>query len=428
MGDPLPRWAVWTLEVALLGLLAGSWIGGWIATRSNLDALPDGSRRVALRFWSTDDRLWLVPIFVGVTLLLLVTRHRLPEVSFWLGTAAVVVYSFLFPLVDIAEFGSTLAMLLLTFWAVSRGRHLVIVSIAALVAAALTTWPQYGAQQNMAGSGQSQSPMLTSVAETVARVAVVAMVIAAAWLMQRLRSQASELAARNRELHDRRVEAAQAAVVDERLRISRELHDVVAHHISTMTVHAGGAQKSLRSNPEAANASLEQIAQAGRDAIGELQRMLGFLRGQSSPDGEPRSPSPSLRYLDRLVASFGHDLEVEVDLVGRTNELPASVDLSAYRIVQEALTNVSKHSDAAKAHVSISTNDAATTITIINEGPAMSEGDRAIDGTGHGLIGMRERTALHAGSLDIGPSDGGGWRISAVLRHNSLTGSNGARP
>jgi len=246
---------------------------------------------------------------------------------------------------------------------------------------------------------------------------VMAMAVLVAWLVRRMRDQAEELAERHSELVQRRSEAAQSAIVDERLRISRELHDVVAHHITAMTVHAGGASRALKTNVEAAESSLSQIASSGRDAINDLQRMLGFLRGQSEPEQEPRSPAPSLRHLDRLLSSFGDDLDVETCVTGPIESLPASVDLSAYRIVQEALTNIVKHSTAASARVELQVGNDTTTIDVENAGdlvPAING-----DGTGHGLIGMRERAVLHGGSLETGPNRTGGWHVHAVLRHGT---------
>jgi len=424
-----PRWARWSLECALLLLVAASWLGGWWATRSNLNTLPSGTRNVALAFWATSSALWAVPVFVAAMMCLLVARHWWPIVSFWVGLCLLVAYSFWFPLIDVAEFGSTLALLILTFWAVLQARSGLLIAAASLVAAGFTTFRFYGVQENMSLSGQSETPTLISLTETLGRLVVVAMAIAAAWLARRLFTQTGELAERNTELEARRSETARAAVIDERLRISRELHDVVAHHISTMTVHAGGAQRALATNPGAAESSLEQIAQSGRDAIGELQRMLGFLRDNSTDTDGARDPAPSLRHLERLVASFGDDIEVDTWTSGPVDSLPASVDLSAYRIVQEALTNITKHSSSATATVTIVTSADSTSIEVTNPAGGGTTSAGAALGTGHGLIGMQERVALHAGSIETGPGPEGGWRVHAVLSHDVAGQStNGVRP
>jgi len=412
-----PRWASWVLDAGLIILLAASWIGGWVATRSDLNALPPGTRAVILNFWLTSHRLWLVPILVAITIALLLLRHWRPLLSFWLGLIVLVFYALQFPMVDYAEFGSTMALLLFAGWAIMSGSAILPIAIGALAAAGAATVQYYGVQQHLADSGQSASPVLTSMSETSGRVVIVAMAMVAAWLVRRLRLQANELADTNQELIRRRSEAAQAAIVDERLRISRELHDVVAHHISTMTVHAGGAARAMTTNTEAAQSSLQQIAESGRAAIGDLQRMLGFLRGQAADDGT-RDPTPSLRDLDRLAASFGSDLQVDVELTGPVDAVPASVDLSAYRIVQEALTNAVKHSEAQTASVAVSVAPSQTSIEIVNNQVNGSNQP----GTGHGLIGMSERVALHGGEFVAGPTFAGGWRVHAVLTHGTSNG------
>ena len=424
-----PRWAAIAGELAVLALVCGSWLGGWLSTRSTLADLPQGTRNFVLGFWSTAPYIWLVPVLTAATAVLLVLRYRWPVATFVVGAGVLLFYGVQFPLVDFAEFGSTVALVILSFWATLSSTRVWPIAAIAIGVAALSTARFYGVQENMAGSGQSGSPLLTSITETAGRVIIVAMALAAGWLVRRLRSQTNELSRQNQELEQRRLQATQAAVSEERLRISRELHDVVAHHISAMTIHAGGAKRAMATNTEAANASLDQIAKSGRSAISELQRMLGFLRNSEVANDGARSPSPSLRHLSWLADSYGDDLNVDINTTGKIESLPASVDLSAYRIVQEALTNVVKHGRTNQATVDVTVGTDTTSVSISNPHHGVGVNGTTTNrttvngsrpGTGHGLIGMQERVALHQGTLTTGPVDSGSWRVHAVLNHGGV--------
>jgi len=419
----LSKWATVALEATLLILLTVSWIGGWIATRSTLNALAPGTRNVLLGFWSSKPYLWVVPILVAVTLLLVVLRYRWPLATYGAGWVVLLYYALTFPMVGANEFGSSVAFMILAFWAARSAKHIWPIAITAVTGVSLASVPLYNVQENLATTGQIQTPGLASFTATIGQVLLICMAVGAGWLVRRLLAQTGELSEQNRELELRRVQAAQAAVNDERLRISRELHDVVAHHISAMTVHAGGAQRAMATNTEAAHASLDQIAKSGRSAIAELQRMLGFLRGNEIVRDPARSPAPSLRHLAWLAESFG-DLSVDIETSGDETSgdiqsLPASVDLSAYRIVQEALTNVVKHSNTPTAQVQVAINGDTTSVSIVNSDPGTTP-VLAVNGTGHGLIGMKERVALHQGTLSSGPDPAGGWKVHAVLNHGGV--------
>jgi len=175
-----------------------------------------------------------------------------------------------------------------------------------------------------------------------------------------------------------------------------------------MTVHAGVARQLSGADGPAAPA-LSQIEDSGRAAIDDLHRLLGFLRGDDSDESEDRSPTPSLRALDRLMTSVP-DLQVHTDLQGELHNLPDAVDLSAYRIIQESLTNAIKHSDSRRVDVRVERRNGHVEIEVQNSGPT-----RPGDGTGHGLLGMRERAALLGGSVTAGPDDAGGWMVAAHL-------------
>lgn len=242
----------------------------------------------------------------------------------------------------------------------------------------------------------------------------------AAWVfgdLTRIRARREEqLAARTAELEVARERNAARAVVEERVRIARELHDVLAHHVSVMGVQAGAARHQLARAPERAAEPLAAIEASARSAVLELQRMLGFLRSDDDPETGDRSPQPGLGQLQRLAedmrrAGVGVDLQVSGDV----DELPDTIHLSAYRIVQEALTNVLKHAGAGtRATVEVARVPHHVAVEVADDGPGPGFADQQ-PGTGSGLVGMRERVALHGGAFIAGPATGGGFRVRAVL-------------
>jgi signal transduction histidine kinase len=231
--------------------------------------------------------------------------------------------------------------------------------------------------------------------------------ILAFWLagvLVRARRRAATLAGRNAALQ-RQAEQAAAA---ERTRIARELHDIVAHHLSVIVLQAAGA----RASGKAAEATLEKIENSGRQALAETRRLLGVLR---DPDQETGlAPQPGISELDTLTASVrAAGLPVNLVIDGDHAVVPAAVDVSVYRIVQEALTNILKHAGRARADVTIGCADEAVTIEITDDG-TREPGDRVPAG-GHGLAGMRERAAIFGGELHAGPRPGGGFAVHARL-------------
>ncbi|MEU9099728.1 sensor histidine kinase [Streptomyces sp. NPDC048361] len=213
--------------------------------------------------------------------------------------------------------------------------------------------------------------------------------------------------------------AAKRRADEERLRIARELHDVLAHSISVINVQAGVGLALLDSHPEQARTALTTIKSASKEALGEVRQVLETLR---APGEAPRSPAPGLDRLPELVeqaASAG--LTVRTTTSGRRRELPPGTDLAAFRIVQEALTNVVRHSAARTAHLTIGYEPDALVLSVDDGGPP-SGGDAG--GSGSGLIGMRERAAALGGTIDARPVTGGGFRVGARL---PLTGAPGAR-
>jgi signal transduction histidine kinase len=211
-------------------------------------------------------------------------------------------------------------------------------------------------------------------------------------------------------------EEARRAVADERLHIARELHDVVAHSMGVIAVQASVGEHVIDDNPEEAKRALEAISGVSRSTLAEIRRMLGVLR---ETDGEERgspayAPAPGLSELDRLVRELdGAGIAVEVAYDGARVELPRGVDLTAYRIVQEALTNVMKHAGPARARVVVRYEPGALGLEIVDDGRGVN--GRSEGRGGHGLVGMRERVAVYGGTLEVGPKSGGGYRVAVRL-------------
>lgn len=202
----------------------------------------------------------------------------------------------------------------------------------------------------------------------------------------------------------------------ERDRLARELHDTVAHGISLMIVQAGAARRTVRSEPDRAIESLEAIEAAGREAMAEMRRIVGGLRDPASSAGDPPPfAAPDLAAIDGLVAAAGVHLPVRVRRSGDTAAVPTQVQFAAYRVVQEALTNVRRHaSKVSSVEVSIEASHRALAVTVDDDG-ARTE---PTGPPGFGLAGMRERVALADGVLDAGPRPGGGWRVAATFMLN----------
>ncbi len=203
--------------------------------------------------------------------------------------------------------------------------------------------------------------------------------------------------------------AVESAIAEERARIARELHDIVAHSVSVMVVQAGAAEALLQRAPERAGEPLRSIQDTGRQAIGDLRRMLGLLRGVDS--AATLTPQPSMGDLRGLVNQLGEaGLDVDLRVEGRARPLPIGLDVTAYRIVQEALTNTLKHAGISKVRVVLRYADDALELDVEDDGA----GAVGI-GTGHGLIGMRERVAVYGGTLRAGTRNGRGFAVRARL-------------
>ncbi|MBO1414740.1 sensor histidine kinase [Streptomyces sp. FH025] len=227
-------------------------------------------------------------------------------------------------------------------------------------------------------------------------------------------------------LERERESAARTAVDAERARIAAELHDIVSHNVSLMVVQAGAAREVLATMPEEAAAAMGAVEAAGRDTMTELRHLLGLLAPAADGVEEPEqdagfAPQPSLSRLSPLIDRFAFaGLPVEVRVSGEPRPLPGGIDVTAYRIIQEALTNALKHGDGVTAEVTVRYADHYLRVEVLNSGPSVLSGSSApmpkqADGAGRGLIGLRERVAVYGGDLDARRRLGGGYRVRARI-------------
>jgi signal transduction histidine kinase len=227
---------------------------------------------------------------------------------------------------------------------------------------------------------------------------------------QTRRRYARELQQRAAAAEREREQLARIAVHEERASIARELHDIVAHSVSVMLVGVRGARDVLRSAPETAEETLARVERSGEQSLAELRRILALLRGpQQTAESHPQ---PSLAELNELVASYREaGLPVRLEVIGEPPRLPGGVELSVYRIVQEALTNTLKHADPSNVTVTLAFRDARLELEVVDDGTP-TPGSAT---SGQGIIGMRERVALLGGELQTGPRESGGFRVAAQL-------------
>ncbi|MCX4721515.1 sensor histidine kinase [Streptomyces virginiae] len=265
--------------------------------------------------------------------------------------------------------------------------------------------------------------------------AAVAGVLGAALLRAR-RGHRVALEERGWLLEREREGAARSAVDAERARIAAELHDIVSHNVSLMVVQAGAAREVLDTMPEEAAAAMGAVERAGRTTMTELRHLLGLLApAQDGADApyeatgtvaDRPEPQPSLARLGPLIDRFAFaGLPVEVRISGEPRPLPAGIDVTAYRIIQEALTNALKHGDGGRTEVTVRYQEHALRVEVLGRGPSVLTGDAPApaggrdrpkaEGTGRGLLGLRERAAVYGGDLDARRRLGGGYRVRARL-------------
>ena len=229
---------------------------------------------------------------------------------------------------------------------------------------------------------------------------------------RRIRLESTEQVLAELEVEQDRL--AREAVQDERARIARDLHDIIGHTLNLIVVQAGAARAVFSSKPDQALESLDSIETTARQSLSDMERMLGILRPPEA-EAAPFDPQPGLSQVGRLAEQFSDaGLPVEVNVAGEPRKLPTSLGLSAYRIVQEALTNALKHAGPARAQVAISYLDDKLELDIVDDGQGSGDDGHNASG-GRGLIGMRERVSLFGGELDVGPAAEGGFRVHASL-------------
>jgi signal transduction histidine kinase len=243
-------------------------------------------------------------------------------------------------------------------------------------------------------------------------------VFAIAWVVgdniRTRRAYLAELEARAARLEREREDKADRAVIDERARIARELHDVIAHNVSVMVVQAAAGEDVFDEDPGKARESLAAVASTGRAALTELRRLLGVIRAEDDRGDPAYAPQPGVERIDELIGQVRETgLPVELSVLGEARPLPEGVGLCAYRIVQEALTNTLKHADASTAQVHLRYVADALELQVLDDGRGATSLNGETDG--QGLIGMRERVALFGGELTAGPRSGRGYEVRARL-------------
>jgi len=241
--------------------------------------------------------------------------------------------------------------------------------------------------------------------------------VAAGNMMRTWRQRAGSASDQLRQAEAEHEAATQRALALERARIASELHDVVTHNVSVMVVQAGAARRVLDSSTSDAREALLAIEDGGRNAMTELRHLLSLLAPDLASSDAVLPPQPGLDLVPELVGGVGAaGLPVSLSVAGTRRELPPGLDLAAYRVVQEALTNVLKHAPAASAAVRIAYRDDDLLIEVTDDGAALTapkSGDER--GSGRGLLGLRERIAIYGGSLEAGPRPRGGWRVRATI-------------
>ncbi|WP_157546510.1 sensor histidine kinase [Hamadaea tsunoensis] len=319
--------------------------------------------------------------------LALAFRRRLPFSAF------VVAIGGIFLIQNGMQWPGFVAILICAYSAVAYGRSVPSASVLLITAAAITAALFNGAIPEMPGW---LSPFVVFLPAGLGAAA-----------LRSARERALTAARRADALEAEQEESARAAIAEERARIARELHDVVSHHVSVMVIQAGGAGQVIGERPDLAREALSAIETSGRAAMAELRHLLGVL----APADERLRPQPGLADLDDLLGSV-RAAGQPVTVVRDGSEVPAGVDLTAYRIVQEGLTNALRYAPGAPTAVAIRREGDDLVVEVTNEAGG---GAPAGQGAGRGLIGLRERLRLHDGKLSARPAPGGGFRLTARI-------------
>ncbi|PRX97837.1 sensor histidine kinase [Allonocardiopsis opalescens] len=375
-------------------------------------------RRWGRRHGVVLDVVWVLPLWFGLAaatgVLVLAGESRAPAVAL-VGLALACL-----PLVWRRRYPVWTFVLItmatgLVFVDVAAFSPLVSQFVALFAVAKYRRWPwAVGATAVAVGRAVPQLFLLGApwLAEMLLNTAVCLLVLLGGLYANMRRAYYDSLEERAERLESERDQQARIAVAEERSRIARELHDVVAHNVSVMVVQADGAGYMIDSAPERAKQAVETIAATGRQALVEMRRLLGVLR--DSDAAVVLAPQPGLDQLDELLEQFrAAGLPVESGSTGRPVPIPQGRQIVVYRVVQEALTNTLKHGGpGAHALVRLEYGDGAVRVRVVDDGMGAAA---AADGRGHGLIGMRERVAVYGGELRTGPLPGGGFEVCATL-------------
>jgi signal transduction histidine kinase len=377
------RGAAWAADIAVAGGVA-------VAMTLTISVAQEvGATR------SLDGLAYVLGLAIGLVLL---ARRRWPMQVFVVSVGLLLGYY----LLDYPGFSAAVPLAVATYTVAAAGH-----TVAA--AAVLLAFNAVGVAWQTIVEG---IPLLTILGTyTLVNVALLAAVLLLGEAVRHRRAWAQEVRERLRQAEQHRAEEAARRLEDERFRIARELHDVLAHTIAAVSVQAGVAAEIIADSPDQARRSLQIIREQIREAIGELRAMVGLLRG-SEPEVR-HAPAPGLGELDTLVRfACRAGVDVECSVGGEVRPLPAAIELTAYRIVQESLTNVVRHAHASRARVLVHFGPSALVLRIEDNG----RGANSVPADdGHGVIGMRERATALGGSLTAGPSAGGGYVVSAQL-------------
>ncbi|MFD7492725.1 sensor histidine kinase [Streptomyces sp. NPDC059832] len=358
---------------------------------------------------SAGERVAAVPVILGLCAVVAL-RRRAPAKMLLLAIAMGVVQL----VTGVGPGVMNFAMLVIVFTVATVGERWAsrLALVCSLCAAGLSKlrWPGEGPR--------------TGWAEEIFIVVVLTVPFVLAWVlgdsMRTRRAYFSQLEERAARLEREREAQSKVAVAAERARIARELHDVVAHNVSVMVVQADGAAYVMDAAPDQAKQALETISSTGRQALAEMRRLLGVLRTGDAQESGEYVPQPDVDQIEDLIEQVRQTgLAVDFKIEGTPRPLPSGVELTAYRIVQEALTNTRKHGGPdAGASVRLVYFDDGLGLLVEDDGRGAAHElyeDGGADGAGHGMIGMRERVGMVGGTLDAGPRPGGGFRISALL-------------
>ncbi|MEU8565786.1 sensor histidine kinase [Streptomyces cyaneofuscatus] len=367
-----------------------------------------GMSLVSGMFDAGREEILAVPVALGLSTVVAL-RRRLPEKMLLLAIAV----GMLQLVGDVRPNIGNFAMLVITFTVATIGERWAS-RLALVCSLSAATLSQVRWEAEPGGSWPQQ--IFVTVIMTVPFVL--------AWVMgdslRTRRAYFSQLEERAARLEREREAQSKVAVAAERARIARELHDVVAHNVSVMVVQADGAAYVMDAAPDQARQALETISSTGRQALAEMRRLLGVLRTGDAPESGEYVPQPDVEQIEDLVDQVRRTgLAVDFKVEGTARPLPSGVELTAYRIVQEALTNTRKHGGPdAGASVRLVYFDDGLGLLVEDDGRGAAHElyeDGGADGAGHGMIGMRERVGMVGGTLDAGPRPGGGFRISALL-------------